>query len=255
GTAGSKRAPRRERRLRRLPQAPGQNSVRRRLALARARLSAFRINGAPRGGRWRSARWRRSGPRVPAERRGHPAGNRIGIDGGGSDRRRERPVHTRTARALRPEPAEAIRRRSARTYPVADRPGECVGCARPSTAASAVVRAARRAGSVVSASGRARHRGLTALRSWFRRPLTIESLHPDRPRQRERLRREAHLVVARLIVERSANRDAGDVAKRGFAVARRAERDVLDDPERLREHGNVLVERLEEIVFRLGILR
>jgi hypothetical protein len=65
------------------------------------------------------------------------------------------------------------------------------------------------------------------------------------------LRREADLVIARLIVERARDCEPCDVLERKAAVSRWIEHDVLHDAERVLIHRDVLVQGLEEVVFRL----
>src|SRR5262249_30252783 len=82
------------------------------------------------------------------------------------------------------------------------------------------------------------------------RAFLIELADVERPRQPYALRRETDLVVARLITEGAGERQRGQFLQRRLRLRRRVERDVLHDPERALEDRHVLVQRLEEVVFR-----
>src|SRR5690242_7125437 len=85
--------------------------------------------------------------------------------------------------------------------------------------------------------------------------LAVERAHPHGPRQWHRLRVEADLVVARLIVQATADFDRRLSSENRLAVARRIKRDVLNDAEGPIEHGNVFVERLKVVIARLRVVR
>src|SRR2546426_1229000 len=86
------------------------------------------------------------------------------------------------------------------------------------------------------------------------RPLSYDRTQRERPRQGNGRRIEAHLVIARLIVERARERERVFAPQGRLRVRMPFEHQLLNEPERLLVHGHTLVEGLEEVDLRLGVL-
>src|ERR671911_696803 len=90
---------------------------------------------------------------------------------------------------------------------------------------------------------------------WDRRSFSGQRPPRHRPRQRQRRRIEADLVVAGLVLQMPRNRDRLLALQRGLCLRSTFDNHVSEQLERLLEYRHALLQRREEVDLRRWIRR